>query len=80
MYLLIRRVYETCQIFWKKASDRGYAEARVGTSHGRLDDDNGQSFRRMLELGLKSNVPIVQLATWNDWGEGTQIEPSREFG
>ena len=26
------------------------------------------------------NAPIVQLATWNDWGEGTQIEPSAEFG
>jgi len=22
----------------------------------------------------------VQLVTWNDWGEGTQIEPSVEFG
>lgn len=23
---------------------------------------------------------MVQIATWNDWGEGTQIEPSVEFG
>jgi hypothetical protein len=29
---------------------------------------------------LKGAAPIVQLVTWNDWGEGTQIEPSREFG
>jgi hypothetical protein len=23
---------------------------------------------------------IIQIATWNDWGEGTVVEPSREFG
>ena len=22
----------------------------------------------------------MQIATWNDWGEGTQVEPSIEFG
>lgn len=57
-----------------------YAEARVGKSYGRVDDDHGKSFRTMLERALQSNAPIVQLATWNDWGEGTVIEPSVEFG
>src|SRR5205823_12093887 len=28
----------------------------------------------------QSGAPLVQLATWNDWGEGTAIEPSEEFG
>ena len=23
---------------------------------------------------------MVQISTWNDWGEGTVIEPSAEFG
>lgn len=57
-----------------------YAEANVGKSYGRFDDDKGKSFRMMLERGLQSKAPIVQLATWNDWSEGTQIEPSVEFG
>lgn len=57
-----------------------YAEAKVGSSYGRLDDDEGKSFRKMLELGLTSKAPALQIATWNDWGEGTIIEPSREFG
>ncbi len=57
-----------------------YAEARVSPSYGRLDDDNGASFRQMLELALKSKNRVMQIATWNDWGEGTIIEPSREFG
>jgi hypothetical protein len=57
-----------------------YAEAKVGPSYGRLDDDKGRSFRTMLERALQSKAALVQLATWNDWGEGTQIEPSHEFG
>jgi hypothetical protein len=57
-----------------------YAEAKVGTSYGRFDDDQGRTFRMMLERGLLSKAPIVQIATWNDWSEGTQIEPSVEFG
>ncbi len=57
-----------------------YAQAQVGPSYGQINDDDGKPFRRMLELGLKSKAPLVQLATWNDWGEGTQIEPSHEFG
>jgi len=27
-----------------------------------------------------NDVDIVQLATWNDYGEGTMFEPTREFG
>jgi len=57
-----------------------YAEAKVSASHGRIEDDRGESFRSMLEHALQSRPPVIQLATWNDWGEGTQIEPSVEFG
>ena len=57
-----------------------YAEAKIGPSYGRVDDDQGKSFRMMLEAGLKSGAPVVQIATWNDWGEGTIIEPSHEYG
>jgi hypothetical protein len=34
----------------------------------------------MLNRAAASNASIVQIATWNDWGEGTQIEPCQEFG
>lgn len=56
-----------------------YAEAKVGPSYGRIEDDGGEAFRRMLNQGLVSTARIVQIATWNDWGEGTMIEPSVEF-
>ncbi|GHT33038.1 hypothetical protein FACS189434_06240 [Bacteroidia bacterium] len=38
------------------------------------------TFTETLELALSSKPAIIQLATWNDYGEGTMIEPTREFG
>jgi|GEM_PF-1715846 len=32
------------------------------------------------EYAIDDNLPVVQVATWNDWFEGTIIEPSVEFG
>lgn len=41
---------------------------------------NGISnFKTTLSLALKSNVNYIQLPTWNDYGEGTMIEPTVEF-
>ena len=57
-----------------------YAEAKVHKSYGRIDDKRGVTFQTSMEQALKTKSPIVQIATWNDWGEGTIIEPSREFG
>lgn len=36
--------------------------------------------KQSLDTALKSKSPIVQLVTWNDYGEGTMIEPTHEFG
>jgi hypothetical protein len=57
-----------------------YAEAKVHESWGSIPDDNGATFRKTLQQALQSGSRVVQIATWNDWGEGTGIEPSREFG
>lgn len=57
-----------------------YAEAKLHDSYGRIEDNNGATFKATLEQAVTSKSRIIQLATWNDWGEGTNIEPSREFG
>jgi len=51
-----------------------------GHSWGQIDDQGGKTYVETLERSLKSGAPITQLVTWNDWGEGTIIEPSLEFG
>ena len=57
-----------------------YQQAGVGKSWGHIDDLAGKTYTETLGRALKSDAAIVQLVTWNDWGEGTQIEPSVEFG
>ena len=59
-----------------------YGEAKVHDSYGIIPADGGQTLIKSLRNALKISPPFVQIATWNDWGEGTQIEPSQssEFG
>lgn len=56
-----------------------YEQAKLHPSYGTIPDNNGGTFRMTLVAALKSSAEIIQIATWNDWGEGTVIEPSIEF-
>lgn len=57
-----------------------YAEAGVGKSYGFIDYRSGLTFAESFDQALKSGAPIVQVATWNDYGEGTGIEPTEGRG
>ncbi|MCW3098189.1 MAG: hypothetical protein JWL77_3807 [Chthonomonadaceae bacterium] len=57
-----------------------YEQAGVQKSWGTIEDREGKTYEETLGRALKSGASLIQLATWNDWGEGTQIEPSVEFG
>jgi len=41
---------------------------------------DGQTLRESLGAAYAGDWPIVQLVTWNDYGEGTMLEPTHEFG
>jgi len=43
-------------------------------------DYKGKRFISTWDLSVENNVELVQLVTWNDWNEGTQIEPSDTYG
>jgi hypothetical protein len=45
-----------------------------------LDHRDGQTLAESLAVCMDGPWPIVQLVTWNDYGEGTMIEPTHEFG
>ena len=57
-----------------------YQQAGVGSSYGYLDDQNGNTFRETLTRALTNSSVIVQIVTWNDFGEGTIVEPTAEYG
>ncbi len=56
-----------------------YAEAGVGKSWGRIRDNSGKTYVLTLTRALQSHSFAVQIVTWNDWGEGTMIEPSVQY-
>lgn len=57
-----------------------YQQAGVAASYGFLDDYDGETFRLTLGAALKAKADVVQLATWNDYGEGTVLEPNKVRG
>lgn len=57
-----------------------YQQAGSGPSYGFLDDYNGETFRFTVEAALKARPDVIQIATWNDFGEGTVVEPTIERG
>lgn len=57
-----------------------YEEAGVHPSYGSIDPRNGDTLRETLQRALNSSAPIIQIATWNDFGEGTVIEPTTGLG
>ena len=57
-----------------------YSEAKLHDSYGFIDDRDGKTFRETLSMAKATSAPLIQIATWNDFGEGTIIEPTEEFG
>jgi hypothetical protein len=45
-----------------------------------IDMNNGETFRQNLQKAKTAKAKYVQLITWNDYGEGTMIEPTQELG
>ncbi len=56
-----------------------YAQAGA-VSYGYLDYADGRAFDLTLQAAQQANAGIIQIATWNDYGEGTSIEPTVEHG
>lgn len=45
-----------------------------------IDHADGATFSSKLQKVKNADIDMVQLITWNDFGEGTIIEPTLEFG
>ena len=57
-----------------------YEEAGVRTSYGYIAPRDGDTLRMTFDAALAANASLIQLVTWNDYGEGTIIEPTEETG
>jgi len=58
-----------------------YAEGGWGDRMGwQIDHNDGETFEETLNMSANADIDYLQLITWNDFGEGTMIEPTLEFG
>ena len=57
-----------------------YEQAGLHPSYGYLDDRNGKTLKESLNIAWADEFPVIQVATWNDFGEGTTVEPSDKHG
>jgi hypothetical protein len=57
-----------------------YQRADVRNFWGYLGDRQGDTLRETLNRGMTNRSALVQIVTWNDFGEGTMVEPTRENG
>jgi len=57
-----------------------YKEAGIAAEARSLDPRDGETFRYTLRLAVDQRPDVIQLITWNDYGESTGIEPTEEFG
>ncbi|MBA3946622.1 MAG: glycoside hydrolase family 99-like domain-containing protein [Herpetosiphonaceae bacterium] len=57
----------------------GYDDRLVRNGHVR-DRANGDYYRQAWQTAIDRNARFVIINSWNEWYEGTQIEPSRTYG
>jgi hypothetical protein len=57
-----------------------YKQAGIAEEERSLDPRDGETFRYTLQVALEAKPDVIQLITWNDYGETTSIEPTEEHG
>ena len=60
--------------------DSFYAQGGWGGPGWSIAANGTSTFAWLLDRAVQANTGFTQLVTWNDYGEGTMIEPTREFG
>lgn len=57
-----------------------YQRAGVRNYWGYLGDRQSATWRETLSRGMTNSSAIIQIVTWNDFGEGSMVEPTQEYG
>jgi len=57
-----------------------YQPAGIRDYWGYLGDRKGETLRMTLARAMTNQSAMVQVVTWNDFGEGTVVEPTTEYG
>jgi len=58
----------------------GYDDRKVRSPGSYLDRMDGETYRRFWEDALNSKAKCILITSWNELHEGTEVEPTREYG
>ena len=58
----------------------GYDDTKIRHPGLAVDRLNGEVYNILWQEAIKANPDWILLTTWNEWHEGSEIEPSYEFG
>lgn len=58
----------------------GYDDTKIRHPGFKVDRQNGQLYRLLWQAALDSKPDWVLITSWNEWHEGTELEPSLEYG
>jgi hypothetical protein len=59
----------------------GYDDSHIGRKSPQiLEREDGEVYRSTWRQAIASHAPWVAITTFNEWHEGSDIEPSREYG
>jgi hypothetical protein len=60
----------------------GYDDTRLGRGAAAfaVDRQEGDYYARLWKGAAATNPAFVMVTSWNEWPEGSQIEPSKSYG
>jgi hypothetical protein len=70
---------------WAPSVTPGFDDRKIPGRFGAIhniyvDRENGNYYRTMFEMAIKSDPDWIMIDTWNEWPEHTYIEPSVKYG
>jgi len=58
----------------------GFDDRKIRHPGTYVSRKGGRYYERIWRAAIASGADIVTICSWNEWHEGTEIEPSREYG
>jgi hypothetical protein len=58
----------------------GYDDTKIRTPGLRVERYRGDSYRYQWEEAIAADPDWILITSWNEWHEGSEIEPSEEYG
>ncbi len=71
---------EVVRKLWVATVNPGYDDRKIRKPGTYVPREGGAYYRRTWEAALASEPDAVLICTWSEWHEGTEVEPSREYG